>query len=136
MQRMPLAKNLYYNTQGGVRSSYLGYKYRSTADDPFARRIGLEGTIKECMDPSLAKCSRTLESVLRAYQMFAEKETFLVANMAKHTFKKVPCSAIAFRMVAHADEGKKVLEPLDVASTNSNCQREERARGTSPSFFD
>ena len=31
-------------------------------------------------------------------------------------------------MVAHADEGKTVLEPLDVASTNSNCQREERAR--------
>ena len=60
-------------------------KYRSAADDPFSRRIGLERTIKECMDPSLAKCSRTLESVLRAYQMFAEKETLLVANMAKHT---------------------------------------------------
>ena len=38
-------------------------------------------------------------------------------------------------MVAHADElEKKVLETLDVASTNGNCKREERARGTSPSF--
>ena len=55
------------------------YKYRSTDHDPFASRIGLEGTIKECMDPSLAKCSRTLESALTAYQMFEEKETLLVA---------------------------------------------------------
>ena len=39
-------------------------------------------------------------------------------------------------MVAHANEGKKILEALDVASTNSKCQREERARGTSPSFVD
>ena len=67
--------------------------------------------------------------------MFAEKETHLVAYMAKPT-QKLPCSAIAFRMVAHADKGKKVLETLDVASTNSNCQREETARGTSPSFVD
>ena len=39
-------------------------------------------------------------------------------------------------MVAHADKGKKGLETLDFASGNSNCQREERARGTSPSFVD
>ena len=94
--------------KGGVPNSYVGYKYRSRADDPFASRIGLGGTIKECMDPSLAKCSRTLGIVLRAYELFAEKETLLVANMAKPT-KKVPFSEIAFRMVAHADEGKKVL---------------------------
>lgn len=61
------------------------YKYRSTAHDPFASRKGLEGTIKQCMDSSLAKCSRTLESVLTAYQMLAEKETLLVAYKEKPT---------------------------------------------------
>lgn len=41
----------------------------TTAGDLLSSQIGL-GTSKEYMDPSLAKCFRTLESMSRAYQVF------------------------------------------------------------------
>ena len=87
------------------------------------------------MDPSLAKCSRTLESVLRAYQMFAEKGDSSSCIYGKaHLTGSLLCNCISYGSARR--QGKKVLETLDVASTNSNCQREERARGTFPSFVD
>ena len=57
MKRMPNWHRISATTheKGGVPSSYLGYKYRGTADDPFASRIGFGGTMKKCMNPSVAK---------------------------------------------------------------------------------
>ena len=85
------------------------------------------------MDPSLAKYSRTLEESLKSLSNVRGKGDSSSCKYGKAHLKG-SFSEIAFRVVAHTDDGKKVLETLDVASTKGNCKREERARGTSPSF--
>ena len=43
--------------EGCLPSFYLGYKYQSTADDSFPSRLWL-GTSGQCVEPTLANCSR------------------------------------------------------------------------------
>ena len=58
MERMPpMQKALLQHEEGYLPSFYLDYKYRSTADDSFPKRLWLE-TSRQCVEPTLANCSR------------------------------------------------------------------------------
>ena len=58
MERMPpMQKALLQHEEGCLPSFYLDYKYRSTADDSFPKRLWLE-TSRQCVEPTLANCSR------------------------------------------------------------------------------
>ena len=58
MERMPpMQKALLQHEEGCLPSFYLDYKYRSTADDSFPKRLWLE-TSRQCVEPTLANCFR------------------------------------------------------------------------------
>ena len=77
MERMPPTQNaLLQHTKRAVYPSfYLGYKYPSTADDSFPKRLWLR-TSRQCVEPTLANCSRTFYSLSRFNQVYMQGRLF------------------------------------------------------------